>query len=291
MRAREAAGRPYAALSRDPVRRSFEEPLLERLLPRLLRAAGGAQVLDLGCGDGLVAALAGGRIERYLGVDLEPRAADLPCIAHDLREGLGPVGVRAFDLYLGTFGVASHLSPAQLARLLGDIARHARPGALVALEALGLNSLEWPSLWESEPGPTRLIPYRLGADVAVHPWSPAELSGLYLEAGLEPVGALDRSLQTGPKLGEGRYWPGLPPLRAALNGLLEGIADVEALGAALPPLPACEAALVHHELARRRRLLAGTSLAPAPLAEAIWRLEPVTRGGLGHGLLFVGRVR
>lgn len=274
------------------MRRSFEERLLGRLLPRLLTAAGGGEVLDLGCGDGLVASMAAGRMERYLGVDLDPAAPDLPCVAHDLSEGLGPIGARPFDLYLGTFGVASHLSPKALARLLAEIARHARPGALVALEALGLQSLEWPSLWESPPGPPRTLPYRLGADVAVHPWSPAELGRLHRDAGIEPIGALDRTLQAGPKLGEGRYWPGLPRLRASLNELLAGRGGAEELAGPLPPLPAGEAALVHHELAlRRRQLVARTALDGAALAEAIWRLEPPTGAGLGHGLLVIGRVR
>jgi SAM-dependent methyltransferase len=275
------------------VRRSFEERLLGRLLPRLLVEASGGAVLDLGCGDGLIAALGGRRIGRYLGVDLEPRAADLPWVAHDLRDGLGPVGARPFDVYLGAFGIASHLSPSELARLLRDIARHARPGAVVALEALGLNSLEWPRLWETMPGPARTVPYRLGADVAVHPWAPSELWRLYREAGIEPAGALDRTLQAGPKLGDGRYWPGLPPVRDALNELLraDGVRDAPALEAALPPLPAGVPALVHHRLAQRRReLVRRTELAGPALARAIWRLEPRSAGGFGHGLLAIGRV-
>jgi SAM-dependent methyltransferase len=291
MRLREAVSQPYAGLARDPVRRSFEEPLLGSLLPRLLAAAGGGALLDMGCGDGLVAELGGARMERYLGVDLDPRADGRPCLAHDLRDGLGPVGGEPFDVYLGAFGIASHLSPAQLARLLREIAGHARPGALVALEALGLHSLEWPGVWETAPGAARTIPYRLGADVAVHPWAPAELAGLFHAAGIEPLGALDRTLQAGPKLGEGRYWRGLPAVRAALGGLLEGGADARALDAPLPPLPAGIAALVHHRLAERRRALLRRGLAGPVLARAVWRLEPRTGGGFGHGLLVVGRVR
>jgi hypothetical protein len=204
---------------------------------------------------------------------------------------LGPVGGEPFDLYLAAFGLASHLSPAQLARLLSDVAAHARPGALVALEALGLNSLEWPRLWETAPGPARTIPYRLGADVAVHPWAPGELAGVMHAAGIDPVGALDRSLQTGPKLGDGRYWRGLPAIRDALCGLLGGGTDVGALSAALPPLPAGVPALVHQRLAQRRRELLREGLAGPALAHAVWRLEPRTGGGFGHGLLVVGRVR
>jgi SAM-dependent methyltransferase len=292
MRLREAAARPYSPVVHDPVRSTFEERMLGRLLQHLFAAAGGGALLDLGCGDGLTGRLAGPRLTRYLGVDLAPRAAHLPCVAHDLREGLGPVGRRPFDLYLGTFGVASHLSPRALRRLLRDIARHARPGAVVALEALGLYSLEWPRLWDRPPGPARTIPYRLGADVEVHPWSPGELAGMFEQAGIDPLASVDRTIQAGPKLGEGRYWSGLPPLRAALGELLRAGPPSPELQAPLPPLPAGRAALLHHLVAmRRRRLVRASGLRGAELARAIWRIEPRSGGGFGHGMLTVGRVR
>jgi SAM-dependent methyltransferase len=274
------------------VRRTFEEALLGRLVPHLLDAARGGALLDLGCGDGLARRLAGPRLTRYLGVDLMPAPAGLPCVVHDLRDGLGPVGRRPFDLYLGTFGVASHLSPMALRRLLREIARHARPGAVVALEALGLYSLEWPKLWATQPGPARTIPYRLGVDVEVHPWAPGELARVFELAGIDPAAVVDRTVQAGPKLGEGRYWSGLPPLRAALGELLRGGPPSPVLETPLPPLPACRAALVHHLAAlRRRRLVRTSGLRGAELAHEIWRIEPQTGGGFGHGMLTVGRVR
>jgi SAM-dependent methyltransferase len=290
MRLGETAARPYAWQGHDLVRRRFEERDLARLVPRLLRAAGGA-LLDLGCGDGLAGRLAGDRLTRYLGVDLRPEVPGLPSIAHDLRDGLGPVGRRPFDVYLGSFGIASHLSPDELQRLLGQIAGHARPGSLVALEALGLYSLEWPRLWGTPAGAGRTIPYRLGADVPVHPWAPGELFERFRAAGIEPLGASDRTLQAGPKLAESRYWPGLPPVRGALAALLAGGASGEGLTSPLPPLPAGFPARLHHALAERRReaLAPATETGPA-LAEAIWALEPPTAGGYGHGLMIVGRV-
>jgi SAM-dependent methyltransferase len=291
MRVQEAA-RQYARQGHDLVRRRFEERLLGRLLPRLLDASRGGALLDLGCGDGLAARLAEGRLTRYLGVDLCPATRSLPSVAHDLRDGLGPVGPRPFDLYLGSFGLASHLGPVQLDALLREIADHARPGSVVALEALGLNSLEWPRLWEAPIGSARTIPYRLGADVDVHPWAPAELLGRFAAAGLEPIGAIDRTVQAGPKLDEGRYWRGLPAVRAALSALLSGESPCDPLTAPLPPLPAGVPALVHHTLAdRRRRLVRHSGLGGAALAEAVWALEPLTAGGYGHGLLAVGRAR
>jgi SAM-dependent methyltransferase len=300
MRLGETAAHPYAWQGHDVVRRRFEEGALARLVRGLVRATGGA-LLDLGCGDGLAARLAGTRLTRYLGIDLRPVATELPSVAHDLRDGLGPVGRRPFDVYLGSFGIASHLSPDELQRLLIQIARHGRRGSLVALEALGLYSLECPRFWGTPAGAERTIAYRLGADVPVHPWAPGELFERFQAAGIEPLGARDRTLQAGPKLAESRYWPGLPSVRTALAALLAGGARCEALASPLPPLPAGIPARLHHALAARRRevVLASGEGGPGPavahagpaLAEAIWALEPRTAGGYGHGLLILGRVR
>ena len=285
----------YLGQSRDAVRERFEQAFFKRELDRLLTEAPGRRILDLGCADGLLAELAGDRLERYLGVDVHPPEPDagLGFVAHDLSQGLGPVGDEPFDLYLASFGVASHLAPADLERLCREIAAHARPGSLVALEALGLFSLEWPGLWTTEAGDDRVITYRLAADTHVHPWAPAELRELYTRVGIEPVRAHDRSIQAGPKVGEGPYWPGLPAVRAGMNALiegsLEGVADLEA---PLPPLPAHPAAEIHHSLFMRRRELLESSRerSPEDLARDIWALDPDTGEGYGHGLLAIGRV-
>jgi hypothetical protein len=281
-----APSRAYAVQGHDLVRSDLERPWLARLL-RALLGERPRSLLDLGSGDALVERLAGARLDRYVGVDLGPPAT----VVHDLRDGLGPVGREPFDLYLGSFGIASHLPIASLKRLLREIARHARRGSIVALEALGARSLEWPGLWEVPAGPARTIPYRLGADVPVHPWTPEELFALFADAGIAPGWAVDRTLQAGPKTGDGRYWPGLPPLRDALNSLLAGDPSPQALDelrAPLPPLPAGPAAVLHHALASRRRALLDRG--PRDPARALWRLEPSTSGGYGHGLMVVGRV-
>jgi SAM-dependent methyltransferase len=290
---RPEAAVAYSPRGHDAVRARFESAWFAARLPALLTAAGGGEVLDLGCGDGGARHLCGGGLSRYVGVDLAPPAAGSGWrwVQHDLREGLGPIGPRPFDLYLGTFGIASHLAPAALGRLLGEIASHAKPGSIVALEALGLLSLEWPQLWNRRPGTGRTIPYRMAADVGVHPWAPGELFGLFAEHGIRPLWAADRTVQAGPKLGEGRYWRGLPDVRGALNAGLERRADaasLTALRAPLPPLPAGRAALVHHTLAGRRARLPGHLPCPAT---AVWRLEPSSAEGYGHGLFVVGRVR
>ncbi len=289
----------YCAPHHDDVRGVFEEGFFARVVPALLNYSGGGALLDLGCADGLAGRLGGPGLTRYLGVDFRAPEPGLERahLRHDLRGGLGDVGSAPFDVYLATFGVVSHLRPTQLRRLLEEIAAHARPGSIVALEALGKHSLEWPHLWRTRPGPGRSLPYRLGSEVEVHPWCPGELARMYADAGIRPLRALDRSVQAGPKAGEGRYWPGLPPLRRALDSLLAGgPEDVldgarATLAAPLGPLPAGPAASFHHALADRRRALIDAHRADGTaLARSIWALEPRSGGGFGHGLLLVGRV-
>ena len=285
----------YLGQPRDAVRETFERAFFAIELERLLAETAGGRVLDLGCADGLVRELGGARVEEYVGVDLHPPADDAEgkFVTQDLAHGLGPVGDKPFDLYFASFGVASHLAPHELERLCREIAEHARPGSIVALEALGLLSLEWPSLWETAPGSARALPYRLSAETWVHPWATSELEAIFAGAGITPLRAVDRSVQAGPKVGEGRYWPGLPPVRSSLNDLLAGTDEsVEALEAPLPPLPAHPAARVHYGLVARRQDLvrANRGLSPQKLARAVWALEPGTGGGFGHGLLAVGCV-
>ncbi len=284
----------YSDQGHDAVRGEFEVAFFARLVPKLLALAGGGALLDLGCGDGLGATLAGDRLERYTGIDLAEPDAAFPGdhVVHDLRSGLGPVGTAPFDVYLATFGFASHLDPGALTRLLRQIADHARPGAVVALEALGTRSLEWPRLWATRPGKERLTAYRMATDVRVHPWAPGELAARFAAAGIRPLAALDRTVQAGPKLGDGRYWPSLPPIRAVLGRMLAGDdSAVAELARPLPPLPAGPAARLHHQLAeRRRRVVARHTGTPAELARGVWALEPRSAAGIGHGLVLVGRV-
>ena len=198
------AAEAYAVQGHDGMREAFEVSFFARLPPRLIEEAGGAgAVLDLGCGDGLAARLCGAELGRYCGVDLRepPGGIAGEMVKHDLRDGLGPVGREPFDGYLATFGVASHLAPSELRKLVGDIARHRRSGSLVALEASACTPSSGPSSGRpgqvpparSPTGWARTCPFTRGPRGS---WQP-----LYEEAGIEPLRALDRTVQTGPKAG------------------------------------------------------------------------------------------
>ena len=284
----------YLAPHTDRLREELEARWLADVVGRLLPAGRDARVLDLGCGAGLGPLLPAGGIGEYVGVDFRRPDFALPGrhVLHDLRDGLGPVGDEPFDLYVAGFGLASHLSPPAAAAAARAGRRHT-PAPVRRWPSRRWACCRWNGrgCGPRRPAPARSLAYALDHDVQVHPWAADELRGQMALAGITTERVLDRSLQAGPKIGEGRYWPGLPPLRGALNDLLEGREATAPLTAALPPLPAGRAAAVHQRLAtRRRELVEAHTGTPAELAHAVWALERGSGGGFGHGLLAVGRV-
>ncbi len=231
MRLREAAARPYAWQGHDLVRRTFEERLLARVVPRLLDAAGGGALLDLGCGDGLAARLAAGRLTRYLGLDLEPSVASSaeprPRSARWARAGR-TAAVRPLPRLLrGGLAPVARASSSGCSRTSRGTRARERSS-----RSRRSGSTRWSGrrLWQAPVGigAHDPLPARrgrrgppMGASRAVHALRRCRASSR--------CGALDRTLQAGPKVGSGRYWPGLPPLRAALSGLLRGEPPAETL--------------------------------------------------------------
>ena len=194
-------------------------------MPRLLDAAGGGALLDLGCGDGLAARLAAQAPDALRRT--RPRAVASPRLpsrrprpARRARAG-GPAAVRPVPGRL-----RPGLAPAARASCGGCCARHrcATPARVRSWPSRRSGATRWSGRGSGAPpvGPARTLPYRLGADVAVHPWSPPSCSRASRARASQPLRALDRSLQAGPKVGEGRYWPGLPPLRGALTACCAG---------------------------------------------------------------------
>lgn len=111
----------------------------------LARRAGPLRVLDLGCGDGRVAAamLADSRVSEYVGVDLSPgaiaRLAERPppgvtpdavarkLVCADIAAAVAALPVGAFDLVLAGFSL-HHFPTDPKAAVLDDVARVLAPG-------------------------------------------------------------------------------------------------------------------------------------------------------------------
>ncbi|QDU22491.1 class I SAM-dependent methyltransferase [Urbifossiella limnaea] len=110
----------------------------------LARRAGPLRVLDLGCGDGRVAAdvLAASRVSDYVGVDLSEGALDLHArrpapgscltatrrlICGDIAGTLATLPAGGFDLVLAGFSL-HHFPTDRKAGVLGDTARVLAPG-------------------------------------------------------------------------------------------------------------------------------------------------------------------
>lgn len=112
---------------------------------RLVRRAGPLRVLDLGCGDGRVAAdvLVSSRVVGYVGVDLSEGALDLHdrrpapgsapaeverrLVCGDIAETIRALPGGAFDLVLAGFSL-HHFPTDRKAGVLDDVARVLAPG-------------------------------------------------------------------------------------------------------------------------------------------------------------------
>ena len=165
----------------DQVTRLALRPYVKERVQLSTAQRRGVRVVDLGCGAGqgyelltripekdlglehsLRHVLPPSCVARYLGLDLSESMVrqgreNYRDVAHvsfqlaDLREGLGPaLSEPPFDIYFSSYGATSHLDTASLRWCLGEILRHARPGALVVLDLIGRYSPEWPAYWPVE---------------------------------------------------------------------------------------------------------------------------------------------
>lgn len=255
----------------DAMTRVALRPFVRERVERCVREGRGVRILDLGCGAGqgyehLIRidsrdldladehryVLRPEQIELYLGLDLSDAMveqgrqnyAGMPSVKFsvaDLREGLADARSKApFDIYFSSYGALSHLDAASLRRCLCDIAKHAKPGAVVVLDLLGRFSPEWPSYWNAKTEDEKVRPYsmsylyapneRRSGAVETFPirfWTGEEIRDLargVSEACSVDVRVgelLDRSIFVGRHVDTGDYGTSLPALRSAVNRLYE----------------------------------------------------------------------
>lgn len=255
----------------DQVTRLALRPYVKERVALSTAQGRGVRVVDLGCGAGqgyelltripekdldlehpLRHVLPPSRMARYLGLDLSESMVsqgreNYRDVAHvsfqlaDLREGLGPaLSEPPFDIYFSSYGATSHLDTASLRWCLGDILRHARPGALVVLDLIGRYSLEWPAYWHVEDDADKVREYsmsylydeeeRRNGDIERFPirfWTGTEVQELCRELSaawgvqLEVLRLMDRSLFVGRHVDTREYGCSLPPLRQTVNSLYE----------------------------------------------------------------------
>lgn len=249
----------------DQIRRRFLRPHLAR---RVAARTKPLRVLDLGCGSGQGFALLT-QIERdprslalhhewilpedgveYVGADLSEAMVtkgrqnyghrdNVYFFQADLNEGLGALErEEPFDLYFSSYGSFSHLSRQKMTQLLGDIAKHAQPGALVVLDFNGRYSIEWPSFWNARTEAQKIRDYTMNylylgdagamarADhFPLRFWTGDEIPKLAAAAArrggqaIKVLEQMDCSLLVGRHVDTAQYHPGLRPLRAMVNSL------------------------------------------------------------------------
>ena len=308
---------------RDAVKRHWEEPLLRRLLDRVLTRVDvdgqPLRVLDVGCGGGggLTLLDGTGHLQRttafeYVGLDLDPHLLALARRdhGHDPRVRFLQGDVRAgspvneVNLYLSTGVPYSHLTAGELEDVLrGFLAAAAtrnRPTALV-VDVLGRWSTEWTRRWDQQrwayrmsffegDGPPPSAPMRV--------YDGEELLALIARAASE-VGAdlaelvtVDRSILVGRHSATGEYADG-PPYRTLVNGLWDPAVTVEPdeLYVEVPAIPAParihafyeEHAAAWNALVERARTAGWDQRDQVVLAEGLRELEHTGQLGLGAG--------
>ncbi len=179
---------------KDYVRKYWEDILIKLcvrpFLQRLLEEKSGIRVVDLGSGSGEGVELLthipvsnalrsvdrpflldSDAIEEYVGIDISPGMVEQGQINYggwpnvrfvqaDLAKGFPLTDHPPFDLYFSSYASLSHLTPAQLGRLLRDIAGHAHRRAYVVLDLMGRLSPEWPRYWRTDR--PAMLPYSMG---------------------------------------------------------------------------------------------------------------------------------
>jgi len=168
----------------DNVRRFWEDevlglylrPYLKQLVARKKESGGGIRVLDLGCGSGdglefitsisnsgsLVSehntkVIEPNMLESYKGIDINAGMLEQAQSIYGGRPNVTFVqssfndhdffNEEPCELYLANYGTLSHNTDQQTVKLLSNIARHSKDGAIIMLDWLGRFAYEWQTLW------------------------------------------------------------------------------------------------------------------------------------------------
>lgn len=264
----------------DNVRRFWEDqitadllaPSLNSLVSRKRSRNELVRILDLGCGSGdgfeLLTSMSHEKhvigavdtstlppeiIDRYIGLDLNedlirqaeachganPKAS---FIQGDLSYGLPDqaTSLEPFDVYFAGYGTLSHFHDEQSAKIIADIGKHARAGAIFIGDWLGRYSYEWQDLWHHPVDREYFMDYRISyiypederehVDVLSFPlrlMTRDEIMAVVERAArasgveIKPLCFFDRSVLIGRHMETGDYNKNCPRIRTAVNSLFE----------------------------------------------------------------------
>ncbi|MFB7241983.1 SAM-dependent methyltransferase [Streptomyces populi] len=184
----DAVASEYARLFRDELGQRPLDRAMLGVFAEAVRAGGGGQVADLGCGPGHVTAhLAGSGLDVF-GVDASSEMVELARQAcPDLRFEVGTMA--ALDIADGALdGVLSrwsiiHTAPHELPGVLAEFHRVLAPGGHLLVGFWG---------GDDPSRPTQVFDH---AVTPAHRWRPDHLSAMLREAGLDEVARMIREPQ------------------------------------------------------------------------------------------------
>ncbi|HET6386519.1 MAG TPA: class I SAM-dependent methyltransferase [Armatimonadota bacterium] len=191
-----------------------------------------------------------GIIDFYRGLDLSPCMVEkavsnykgLDHVAFDIADlchGL-PRSEEAYDVYFSSYGSLSHLPDEDLRRVIHDICDRVETNAIFVADLVGRYSYEWPDYWIQNSLSDPMRPYSMSyiyppgvreeMIIEVFPlrfWGGDEI-GAFVECAAAERGVTvtrrlyrDRSVLVGRHLDTAEFNPSAPPIRAAVNSLLE----------------------------------------------------------------------
>ncbi len=146
---------------------------------------------------------------------------------------------KPFDVYFTSYGTISHFTADQTAALISDIAEHSENDAILIIDWLGRFSYEWQDLWSADRK-EQFMDYRISyiyppeeraaADIQSFPLklicregATAIINDASKRSGVEikVKKFFDRSIFVGRHIDTAEYNRNCPPLREAVNSLLE----------------------------------------------------------------------
>jgi len=254
---------------KDNVRKYWEDfsikDLLKPVVLEIVNRKDKIRITDFGCGSGegyeLITHISpverpskkdfllfAGQIEYYLGIDISQamikqgeslysNKKNMDFVQADLSKEYPFQNKEPFDIYLSTYSSPSHLTEAEMIRLVEKVLTHSSGHSYLILDLLGKYSPEWPCYWSEQK--CEMLPYNMSwlqlpavlkpekvESYYVKYWDNLSIKKIINDAAAKlnkivKVSTKDRSIFVGRHIDTGFYNSYPQPLRYQVNRLFD----------------------------------------------------------------------